>query len=99
MRCRASDRFFAGAESGQSPFRRAHAQDMNPSIDRTESSLAINEVETARDMSIAIDAHKLTKDYSLSAGQARLALNQVRAEVATRREEANRSRISRRDRV
>jgi serine/threonine-protein kinase HipA len=63
---------------------------MNPSIDRTDLSLAINEVETACDVSIAIDAHK---DYGLSRTEGARVLNQVRAAVATWREEANRVRI------
>lgn len=34
------------------------AYDMNPSIDREELTLAINEVETACDVAIAMDAHR-----------------------------------------
>ena len=38
--------------------RSSPAYDMNPLIDRTELSLAINEVDKACDISIAMDAHK-----------------------------------------
>jgi hypothetical protein len=43
------------------------AYDMNPSIERRELTLAINEIETACDVSIAMEA---CTDYGLSAQQA-----------------------------
>ena len=66
------------------------AYDMNPSVDRTELSLAINEVDTACDVSIAMDAHK---DYGLSSQQADRVRQEVQAASATWREEASRLRI------
>ena len=54
------------------------AYDMNPSIDRTELTLAINEVETACDVSIAMDARK---DYGLTTQQADRALLEVKSVV------------------
>jgi hypothetical protein len=64
---------------------------MNPSVDRTELSLAINEVNTECDLSIAMDAHK---DYGLSAQKAEDVRRQVQTAVGTWREEANRLQIS-----
>ena len=49
-----------------------------PSIERRELSLAINEVETACDVSIAMAA---CKDYGLSTGDAAGVLNDVRVAV------------------
>jgi serine/threonine-protein kinase HipA len=66
------------------------AYDMNPSIDRTELSLAVNEVDTVCDVSIAMDAHKY---YGLSTQTAERVLQEVEAAVTTWREEANRLRI------
>jgi serine/threonine-protein kinase HipA len=66
------------------------AYDMNPSINRTELSLAINEVDTACDVLIAMDAHK---DYGLSSQQAERVRQEVEAAVATWRGEASRLRI------
>lgn len=68
------------------------AYDMNPSIERTELSLAINEVDTTCDVAIAMDANK---DYGLTAERATVTLQEVRAAVANWRQEANRLRISR----
>jgi serine/threonine-protein kinase HipA len=68
------------------------AYDMNPSIERTELSLAINEVDTTCDVAIAMDAYK---EYGLTAERATVTLQQVRAAVANWRQEANRLRISR----
>ena len=67
------------------------AYDMNPSVDRTELSLAINEVDTECDLSIAMNAHK---DYGLSAQQAEHVRREVQTAAATWREEANRLQIS-----
>ena len=64
---------------------------MNPSVDRTELSLAINEIDTDCNLSIAMDAHK---DYGLSAQKAEEGRRQVQTAVATWREEANRLQIS-----
>ena len=66
------------------------AYDMNPSIERRELTLAINEVESACDVSIAMDSHK---DYGLPHEDANNVLNQVRAAVAGWREEAARLKI------
>jgi len=63
------------------------AYDMNPSIDRADLSLAINEVETDCDVSIAMEA---CKDYGLTPEQAGGVLKQVRAAVAGWRGQANR---------
>ena len=63
------------------------AYDMNPSIDRADLSLAINEVETACDVSIAMEA---CKDYELTPEQAGGVLKQVRAAVAGWRDQAKR---------
>ncbi len=61
------------------------AYDMNPSIDRQELTLAINEVETACDVSIAMDA---CKDYGLMPQTAGKVLKQVQAAVVGWRDEA-----------
>jgi serine/threonine-protein kinase HipA len=63
------------------------AYDMNPSIDRADLSLAINEVETACDVSIAMEA---CKDYGLTPHVAAGVLKQVRAALAGWRGQANR---------
>ena len=61
------------------------AYDMNPSIDRQELTLAINEVETACDVSIAMDA---AKDYGLTTKDADTVLKETQAAVAGWRNEA-----------
>lgn len=66
------------------------AYDMNPSVDRTELTLAINEVETACDVSIAMDA---SRDYGLTAQQASRVLNEVQKVVRSWRSEANRLHV------
>jgi serine/threonine-protein kinase HipA len=63
---------------------------MNPSIDRTELTLAINEVETACDVAIAMDAYR---DYGLTTQQADNVLQQVQKAVRGWRSEANRFHI------
>ena len=63
------------------------AYDLNPSVERRELTLAINEVETACDVSIAMDARK---DYGLSAQEADNVLLQVQAAVSKWRAEARR---------
>ena len=62
------------------------AYDVNPSVERRELSLAINEVETACDVSIAMDAYK---DYGLSAGDTARVLSDVRSAVVEWRSMAN----------
>jgi hypothetical protein len=66
------------------------AYDMNPSIDHTELTLAINEVETACDVSIAMDARK---DYGMTAQQADRVLLHVQTAVHDWRNEASQLRI------
>jgi serine/threonine-protein kinase HipA len=66
------------------------AYDMNPSLDRRELSLAINEVESACDVSIAMAS---CKDYGLTQDEAGTVLKQVRAAVAGWQEEAKRLNI------
>ena len=68
------------------------AYDINPSIERRDLSLAINEVETACDVSIAMEA---CRDYGLSKQQADKCLKQARAAVAQSRREAGGLGISR----
>jgi serine/threonine-protein kinase HipA len=63
---------------------------MNPSTDRTELTLAINEVETACDVSVAMEA---SRDYGLAAQQASRVLDDVRRAVQNWRDEANRFHI------
>jgi serine/threonine-protein kinase HipA len=67
------------------------ACDMNPSIDRKELTLAINEVETACDLSIAIDS---CKEYGVTVQQADNIRKQVQAAVAEWRTEAMRLGIA-----
>jgi serine/threonine-protein kinase HipA len=66
------------------------AYDMNPSLDRQELTLAINEVETACDVSIAMDA---CQDYGLNLQQAGNVLKQVQSAVDQWRDEASRLHI------
>ena len=54
------------------------AYDINPTIDRRELSLAINEVDTACDVTIAIDA---CRDYGLARQEAEAVVKQVRSAV------------------
>ncbi|HEX7360063.1 MAG TPA: HipA domain-containing protein [Bryobacteraceae bacterium] len=76
---------------GEQGIRLSPAYDMNPSIDRTELTLAINEVETACDVSIAMDA---SKDYGLTAQQASGVFVEVQTAVKEWRTEADRLHIS-----
>jgi serine/threonine-protein kinase HipA len=76
---------------GEQGIRLSPAYDMNPSIDRAELTLAINEVETTCDVSIAMDAHR---DYGLTTPQAGLVLQQVQTAVHSWRSEASRLHIS-----
>jgi serine/threonine-protein kinase HipA len=66
------------------------AYDVNPSIDRRELMLAINEVETSCDVSIAMEA---SRDYGLNVRQAADVVTQVRSAVVGWREEATRLNI------
>jgi serine/threonine-protein kinase HipA len=77
---------------GEQGIRLSPAYDMNPSVDRTELTLAINEVETACDVAIAMDAYR---DYGLTAQQADRVLQQVQAAVHGWRSEASRLHIPR----
>lgn len=73
--------FFIGPEGIElSP-----AYDMNPSIERTHLSLAINEHDTACDVSIAMDARQ---DYGLSAPRAARILEEVSSGIADWKSEA-----------
>jgi serine/threonine-protein kinase HipA len=74
----------------ESGIRLSPAYDINPSVDRQKLTLAINEVETACDVSIAMEA---SRDYGLSAGKAGDVLKQVQDAVAGWREEAIRLNI------
>jgi serine/threonine-protein kinase HipA len=73
--------FFVDAQG----VRLSPAYDMNPSVDRTELSLAIDETENTCDVSVAMDAYK---SYGLSAAQADAARQSVEAAVRTWRIEA-----------
>lgn len=75
---------------GEQGVRLSPAYDMNPTADRTELTLAINEVETACDVSIAMDARK---DYDLTAQQADNVLGQVQKAALVWRTEADRLQI------
>jgi serine/threonine-protein kinase HipA len=66
------------------------AYDINPSNDRNELSLAINEVDTACDVSIALEARA---DYGLSKIEADDVLARSTEAVASWRSEASRLRI------
>ncbi len=68
------------------------AYDINPSIERDELTLAINETETACDVEIARSAHKL---YALSLKEADGLIAEVAAAVRSWREEAEGLRIRR----
>ena len=61
------------------------AYDINPSNDRNELSLAINEVDTTCDVSIALEAHA---DYGLSKMEADEIIERATAAVASWRSEA-----------
>jgi serine/threonine-protein kinase HipA len=66
------------------------AYDLNPSNDRNELSLAINEVDTTCDVSIALEARA---DYGLSKMEADEVLAQSVSAVASWRSEATQLRI------
>ena len=73
--------FFIDAQG----IRLSPAYDINPSVERRDLSVAINEVETACDIAIAMDA---CKDYGLTKNVASGVLKQVRTAVAQWRSEA-----------
>jgi hypothetical protein len=66
--------------------------DINPTVDRQELTLAINEVETTCHVSIAMEA---AQDYGLNAREAAEVLKQVRDAVGDWKEEATRLNIPR----
>jgi serine/threonine-protein kinase HipA len=74
----------------ESGIRLSPAYDINPSVDRQELTLAINEVETACDVSIAMEA---SQDYGLNPREAADVLKQVQDAVAGWREEATRMNL------
>ena len=80
--------FFVDAQG----IRLSPAYDINPSVDRNELSLAIDETEATCDISVAMNAFKT---YGISSAQADAALESVEAAVAGWRTEAIRFRISR----
>ncbi|QHN03803.1 HipA domain-containing protein [Granulicella sp. WH15] len=75
---------------GEQGIRLSPAYDMNPSVDRTELTLAINEVETACDVEIAMAAYK---DYGLTTQQADNVLQRVQKAVRSWRSAANKLHI------
>ena len=80
--------FFVDAQG----IRLSPGYDINPSVDRNELSLAIDETETTCDISVAMNAFKT---YGISSAQADAALEGVEAAVAGWRTEATRFRIPR----
>jgi len=70
----------------ESGIRLSPAYDINPSVDRNDLTLAINEVETACDVSVALEA---SRDYGLTPDEAENALKQTQEAVAHWREEAS----------
>ena len=80
--------FFVDAQG----IRLSPAYDINPSVDRNELSLAIDETETICDISVAMNAYKT---YGISSAQADAALESVEAAVAGWRTEATRFGIPR----
>ncbi len=66
------------------------AFDLNPSIDRNELTLAINEVDSTCDVSVALEAHA---SYGLTVSEAKTIIMKTRQAVASWRTEASRHRI------
>ena len=66
------------------------AFDINPSIDRNELTLAINELDSTCDVSIALEA---SSSYGLTLAEAQTILKKTREAVASWRTEASRLRI------
>jgi serine/threonine-protein kinase HipA len=75
--------FFVGGQG----IRLSPAYDMNPSVDRSDLSLAIDETDSTCDVSVAMSAHK---SYGISGTQADNALRSVETAVADWKAEANR---------
>ena len=69
----------------ESGIRLSPAYDINPSTDRNELSLAINEVDTICDVSIALEAHA---EYGLSKIEAEEIIERATEAVASWRGEA-----------
>lgn len=67
------------------------AYDINPSVDRNELSLAIDETEATCDVSVAMDAYK---SYGITSSQAKEALQAVNTAVTAWRTETQRFGIS-----
>jgi serine/threonine-protein kinase HipA len=74
----------------ESGIRLSPAYDINPSIDRQELTLAINEVETACDVTIAMEA---SRDYGLNPDEAAVVLKEVQEAVRGWREAASQLNI------
>jgi serine/threonine-protein kinase HipA len=74
----------------ESGIRLSPAYDINPSVDRGELTLAINEVETTCDVSIAMEA---SREYGLNPREAADVLKEVQEAVRDWREEATRLNI------
>ena len=68
------------------------AFDMNPNPERSELSLAIDEANATCDVEVAL---KAAGSYDLTAGQAAAIVKEVRASVATWRDEASKLDLSR----
>ncbi|MBB5055471.1 hypothetical protein HDF16_000140 [Granulicella aggregans] len=79
--------FFVDAQG----IRLSPAYDINPSVDRDELSLAIDETESTCDISVAMNAYKT---YGISSAEADAALESVEAAVVGWRTEATRFGIS-----
>lgn len=71
------------------------AYDLNPSIERNELTLAINEAETTCDISIAMDT---SKSYGLSVDDSRRILKEVQIAVSEWQKEATRLEIPKAER-
>ena len=84
--------FFVGAQG----IRLSPAYDMNPSVDRNELSLAIDETDSTCDVSVAMNAYK---SYGISGTQADNALRSVETAVADWKAEANRFGIPKAEQV
>jgi serine/threonine-protein kinase HipA len=74
----------------ESGIRLSPAYDINPSVNRGELTLAINEVETTCDVSIAMEA---SREYGLNPREAADVLKEVQEAVRSWREEATRLNI------
>jgi serine/threonine-protein kinase HipA len=80
--------FFVDAQG----IRLSPAYDINPSVDRNELSLAIDETESTCEIPVAMNAYK---SYGIFAAQADAALRSVETAVGTWRTEADRFGIPR----